>query len=166
MKENYQKSKEQLFDELVSSESGLTNAKAQENIQKYGKNELLEEKPKSPFIIFLEQFKDFLVIILIAASIVSAVLGDWESTIVILVVITMNAVLGTVQTLNAAKSLSSLKKLSAPNAKVMRDGKTVVIPSEEVTVGDVVLLEAGDFICADGRIIETADTPVCPCQKS
>ncbi len=160
MNENYQKTKEQLLSDLKSSKNGLTSQQAKENIKQYGKNELIEEKPKSPFIVFLEQFKDFLVIILIAASIVSAVLGDWESTIVILAVITMNAVLGTIQTLNAAKSLNSLKKLSAPNAKVMRDGKTVVIPSEDVTVGDVVILEAGDFICADGRIIENASLKV------
>ncbi len=160
MNENYQKPKDQLFAELNSSENGLSEQQANENLRKFGKNELLEEKPKSPFIIFLEQFKDFLVLILIAASIVSAVLGDWESTIVILAVITMNAILGTVQTLNAAKSLSSLKKLSAPNAKVVRGGKTIVIPSENVTIGDVVILEAGDYICADGRIIENASLKV------
>ena len=160
MNENYQKSKEQLFKELNSSANGLTATQAKANTEKYGKNELLEEKAKSPIMIFLEQFKDFLVIILIAAAIVSAVLGDIESTIVILAVITMNAILGTVQTLNATKSLNSLKKLSAPTAKVIRDGQTVVLPSEEVTIGDVVLLEAGDFICADGRILENASLKV------
>ena len=160
MSENYQKSKEQLFEELNSTTNGLTDAQAKENTEKYGRNELLEEKPKSAFMIFLEQFKDFLVIILICAAIVSAVLGDIESTVVILAVITLNAVLGTVQTINAAKSLSSLKKLSAPTAKVMRNGSTIVIPSEEVTIGDVVVLEAGDFICADGRIIENASLKV------
>ena len=160
MSENYQKSKEQLFEELNSTTNGLTDAQAKENTEKYGRNELLEEKPKSAFMIFLEQFKDFLVIILICAAIVSAVLGDIESTVVILAVITLNAVLGTVQTINAAKSLSSLKKLSAPTAKVMRNGSTIVIPSEEVTIGDVVVLEAGDFICADGRILENASLKV------
>ncbi len=160
MSENYQKSKEQLYKELNSSANGLTGSQAKANTEKYGKNELLEEKQKSALMIFLEQFKDFLVIILIAAAIVSAVLGDIESTIVILAVITMNAILGTVQTLNATKSLNSLKKLSAPNAKVIRDGQTVVLPSEEVTIGDVVVLEAGDFICADGRILENASLKV------
>ncbi len=160
MSENYQKPKEQLCKELNSTENGLTTAQAKANTEKYGKNELLEEKPKSAFMIFLEQFKDFLVIILICAAIISAVLGDIESTIVILAVITMNAILGTVQTINATKSLDSLKKLSAPNAKVIRDGNTIVIPSEEVTIGDVVVLEAGDFICADGRILENASLKV------
>ena len=160
MSENYQKTKEQLFSELGSSANGLTDSQAKANTEKYGKNELIEDKQKSALMIFLEQFKDFLVIILIAAAIVSAVLGDIESTIVILAVITMNAILGTVQTLNATKSLNSLKKLSAPNAKVIRNGQTVVLPSEEVTIGDVVVLEAGDFICADGRILENASLKV------
>lgn len=160
MSENYQKSKEQLFKELNSTSNGLTDSQAKANTEKYGKNELLEEKPKSAFMIFLEQFKDFLVIILIFAAIISAVLGDIESTIVILAVITMNAILGTVQTIKATKSLNSLKKLSAPTAKVIRNGNTIAIPSEEVTIGDVVVLEAGDFICADGRILENASLKV------
>ena len=146
MKENYQKSKATLLAELSSSETGLSSAQANKNQEKYGKNELIEEKSKSIFMIFLEQFKDFLVIILIAAAVVSAILGDVESTVVIIAVITLNAILGTVQTVKAAKSLNSLKKLSAPSAKVLRDGNTVIIPSEQVTIGDIVLLEAGDYI--------------------
>ena len=106
--------------------------------------------------IFLEQFADFLVIILILAAAVSAMLGDVESTAVILAVITMNAILGTVQTVKAAASLDSLKQMSAPTAKVVRDGQTVQIPGREVVVGDVVVLEAGDSVCADGRLLECA----------
>lgn len=160
MKKNYQKSKETLLAELNSSENGLSSIQAKIHQEKYGKNELIEEKSKSIFMIFLEQFKDFLVIILIAAAIVSAILGDIESTVVIFAVITLNAVLGTIQTVKAVKSLNSLKELSAPNAKVLRDGTTVMIPSDQVTVGDIVLLEAGDFICADGRIIENASLKI------
>ena len=160
MKENYQKPKETIFNELESSEKGLTSQTVIKNQQKFGKNEIAEEKPKSTLMIFLEQFKDFLVIILIISAVVSAVLGDIESTAVILAVITLNAILGTVQTIKATKSLASLKKLSAPNAKVIRDGNPVIIPSDEVTVGDVVILEAGDYICADGRIIENASLKV------
>ncbi len=156
----YMKTKDQVFSELGTSAAGLNSSQAKANAEKYGRNELLAEKPKSVIMIFLEQFKDFLVIILIAAAIVSAVLGDIESTVVILAVITMNAILGTVQTVNATKSLDSLKKLSAPNAKVIRDNQPIVLPSSEVTVGDVVLLEAGDYICADGRIIENASLKV------
>lgn len=160
MKENYQKSREALFAELQSSENGLNTQTVAQNQQKYGRNEIAEEKPKSIFLIFLEQFRDFLVIILIISAIISAVLGDVESTAVILSVITLNAILGTVQTVKASESLASLKKLSAPNAKVIRDGNPILIPSSEVTVGDIVILEAGDYICADGRIIENASLKV------
>ncbi len=111
---------------------------------------------KSTPRIFAEQFADFLVIILILAAIVSAILGDVESTVVILAVITMNAILGTVQTVKASASLDSLKRMSAPTAKVLRDGKVLQIPGREVTVGDVVSLEAGDSVCADGRLLECA----------
>ena len=106
--------------------------------------------------MFLEQFRDFLVVILILAAAVSAFLGDGESAIVILAVITMNAVLGTVQTVKAAASLDSLKRMSASTAKVERDGHVVQIPGREVVPGDVVVLEAGDSVCADGRLLECA----------
>ena len=152
----YTQKPEDLFFEFCSGEKGLSDSQVQENRQKYGENKLAEKKKKSGFMIFLEQFKDFLVIILIIAAIISAITGDIESTIVILVVITMNAILGTVQTLKAEKSLDNLKKLSAPNAKVLRNGQSVVIPSDEIVVGDILLLEAGDQIPADGRLIECA----------
>ena len=111
-------------------------------------------------MIFLEQYKDFLVIILIIAALISGFLGDIESAIVILIVITINAILGTVQTVKAEQSLNSLKELSSPSAKVLRDGKIIEIPSKEVTIGDEVHLEAGDYIPADGRIIENASMKV------
>ncbi|MFQ7473294.1 MAG: cation-translocating P-type ATPase, partial [Anaerovoracaceae bacterium] len=125
-------------------------------MQKYGPNELAEGKKKSVVQIFFEQFKDFLVIILIIAAIISGILGDFESTAVILIVITINAVLGTVQTVKAEQSLDSLKKMSAPEAKVLRNGQFIKIPASKVTVGDIVSLEAGDFVPADGRITENA----------
>ena len=120
----------------------------------------MEEKKKSVGMIFLEQYKDFLVIILIISAIISGFLGDAESAIVILIVITINAILGTVQTVKAEKSLNSLKKLSGPEAKVERDGIVTQIPSREVTVGDIVILEAGDQVPADGRIIEQASLKI------
>lgn len=134
----------------------LTQKQAEANLEKYGFNELTEGKRKSAFQIFIEQFKDFLVIILIAAAAVSAVLGELESAIVIAVVITINAVLGTVQTIKAENSLAGLKQLSAPHAKVIRDGSLMQIPAREVTVGDEVVIEAGDMIAADGIIISCA----------
>ena len=124
----------------------LTNEQAKESLKKYGPNELEEGKKKSVFQIFLEQFKDFLVIILIISAVISGFLGDVESAIVIFVVITMNAILGTVQTVKAEQSLNSLKQLSAPDAKVVRDGQLMQVPAREVTVGDEVIVEAGDLI--------------------
>lgn len=156
----YKLSKEQLYEKLCTTENGLSKTAAKENQVKFGKNEIIEEKPKSVVRIFLEQFKDFLVLVLIAAAVVSAILGDVESTIVILAVIIVNAVLGTIQTIKATNSLNSLKALSSPNAKVLRDNKVVVVPSNEVTIGDIVLLEAGDYVCADGRIIENASLKI------
>lgn len=138
----------------------LTSEQAGRNQQKYGYNELLEGKKKSIPQIFLEQFRDFLVIILIFAAIISGFLGDAESAAVIFVVIIINAVLGTVQTVKAEQSLSSLKQLSAPEAKVVRDGMMIQIPSREVTIGDEVVVEAGDCIPADGKLLSVASLKV------
>lgn len=160
MNERYLQEPEQLYSEFDSSEGGLTSEQAAKNIEKYGSNKLAEGKKKSPLMIFLEQYKDFMVIILIISAAISAFMGDWESFIVIVAVITMNAVLGTVQTLKAEQSLANLKKLSSPNAKVLRNGEAIVIPSDEVAVGDVALIEAGDQIPADGRITECASIQV------
>ncbi|WP_027294738.1 cation-translocating P-type ATPase [Robinsoniella sp. KNHs210] len=160
MKNYYTLSKEEVMEQVNGSSEYLTTDAAIANQNKYGKNVLVEGKKKSTLQIFLEQFKDFLVIILIVAAVVSGFLGDIESTIVILVVITINAILGTVQTLKAEQSLDSLKTLSAPSAKVMRDGIVHEIPSAEVTIGDLVVLEAGNYIPADGRIIENASLKI------
>lgn len=138
----------------------LTSEQARANQEKYGFNELVEGKNKSVLQIFLEQFKDFLVMILILAAVVSGFLGDAESAAVILVVITINAILGTVQTVKAEQSLNSLKQLSAPEAKVVRDGQRIQIPSREVTVGDEVIVEAGDCVPADGKILSLASLKV------
>ena len=152
----WEKSRVELLRDLDCTDAGLTSEEAARRQAKYGPNELEAGKKKSVFRIFLEQFADFLVIILIIAAIISAIVDDVESTIVILVVITLNAILGTAQTLKAESSLDSLKEMSAPHAKVLRDGQFIQIPGKEVTVGDVVLLEAGDSVCADGRLLECA----------
>ena len=160
MQQYYQMSGEEVFKKINGSTEPLTEEEIKEHQEKYGPNELVEGKKKTTFQIFLEQYKDFLVIILIIAAVVSGFLGDVESTIVILVVITMNAILGTVQTVKAEQSLASLKKLSGPEAKVLRGGNVVQIPSSEVTVGDIVMLDAGDYIPADGRLLECASLKV------
>ena len=156
MKEWYHQTQEELCKELETCSEGLSSEAAAKHLEKYGKNAIAEARKKPVWLIFLEQFRDLLVIILIIAALISAFTGDPESFIVIIAVITMNAILGTVQTVKAERSLSDLKKLSSPTAKVLRDGKTTVLASEDITVGDVVLLEAGDRIPADGRLIECA----------
>ena len=156
MADRYKQSPEELYYEFSSSATGLTSAQVSENIEKYGRNEIAQGKKKSAVQIFLSQFADFLVIILIIAALISAITGDMESFFVIIAVITMNAILGTVQTLKAEKSLDNLKKLNSPSAKVLRGGEKMIVPSEEVAVGDIVLIEAGDCVPADGRLIECA----------
>lgn len=160
MKAFYNKAAAEVRKEINGTLKPLSNEQVKKNQEKYGLNELVEAKAKSIPIIFLEQFKDFLVIILIFAALISGFLGDLESALVILIVITINAVLGTVQTVKAEQSLNSLKELSSPNAKVLRDGKVIEVSSKEVTIGDEVYLEAGDYIPADGRIIENASMKV------
>ena len=160
MKQYYQLSGEETIMQVNGSLEPLTEEQVLEHQEKYGPNELVEGKKKTTLQIFLEQYKDFLVIILIIAAVASGFMGDVESAIVILIVITMNAILGTVQTIKAEQSLASLKKLSGPEAKVLRCGNVVQIPSSEVTVGDIVMLDAGDYIPADGRLTECASLKV------
>ncbi|MEG1992378.1 MAG: cation-translocating P-type ATPase [Acetivibrio sp.] len=157
---SYQTKKEDLLEELSTSSQGLSSQEAAARNERYGLNSLKDKKKKPVLLIFLEQYKDFLVIILIVAAIISAFLGDFESSLVIFLVITLNAILGTVQNVKAEQSLNSLKSLTAPMAKVLRNGDAITIPSKEVTLGDIVILEAGDSICADGRIIENAGLQV------
>ena len=152
----WEQSRVELFQKLDCRETGLSQEDAADRLAKYGANELHAGKQKSVLQIFLGQFTDFLVLILILAAVISACMGDVESMIVILAVITMNAILGTVQTVKASASLDSLKQMSAPTAKVLRDGQIVQIPGREVVPGDVVILEAGDSVCADGRLLECA----------
>lgn len=159
-KKYYQMPQDAVRQEVNQGMEPLTASQVEERQRKFGPNELVEGEKKSTLRIFLEQFSDFLVIILIISAIISLFLGEAESAIVILVVITMNAILGTVQTVKAEQSLNSLKKLSAPMAKVLRNGVVTEIPSREVTIGDEVHLEAGDYIPADGRILENASMKV------
>ena len=155
MKAYYRESKEELIKELgANEEQGLTNKAAQEKLAQVGPNALVEGKKKSVLEVFLEQFKDLMVIILIVAAVISAFTGNLESTAVIIVVLILNAILGTVQHVKAEKSLEALKSLSAPAAKVLRDGKKQEIAAKDVVPGDILLLEAGDLVTADGRILD------------
>ncbi|WP_342574606.1 cation-translocating P-type ATPase [Solibacillus sp. FSL K6-1781] len=153
--EYYQASVQEVMKKLDVTQYGLNDYEVRGRQKKYGYNELKEGKQKNIFQVFLEQFQDFLVLILIVAAIVSIFLGDMDSSIVILVVIILNAILGTVQHARAEKSLNSLKEMSAPVSKVKRNGEILEIPSRNVIVGDLLILEAGDSISADGRVVES-----------
>ena len=153
MKPWYQMSKAEVFEKLGVTSEGLSKEKAKELLETNGENVLQEGKKKTVLQVFLSQFADLLVIILIVAAIISLISGNIESTIVIFAVIVMNALLGTAQHIKAEKSLESLKSLASPTAKVIRDGVKIEIPSKNVVEGDIVVLEAGDLVVADGRIL-------------
>lgn len=154
MKQYYLQTKDEVLKEFKTGSGGLSTKQAEENLAKYGKNALVEGKKKTAFQVFLEQFKDLMVIILIIAAVISAFTGDLESTLVIIAVLILNAILGTVQHVKAEKSLESLKSLSSPSAKVLRNGEKIEIDSKDVVPGDIMLLEAGDMVTADGRILD------------
>ena len=146
----------------LDEENGLSNEQVNENRQKYGTNELQTKKKKSTFVKFLEQFKDFMIIVLIIAAIISGVVGYIEGegitdSIIILIVVILNDVIGVIQENKAEKSLEALQKLSAHVSKVIRNGKMEVIPAKELVPGDIVVLDTGDYVPADLRIIEAVN---------
>ena len=159
----YNKSKAEVFEEFnIKENEGLSEKQVQENRQKYGANELTVQKKKSLLIKFLEQFKDFMIIVLIIAAIVSGIVGYLEEgkitdSIIILVVVVVNAIIGVAQESKAEKSLEALQKLSSHSAKVIRNGQMDVIASRELVPGDIVVLDTGDFVPADLRIIEAVN---------
>ena len=151
----YSRPPQEVLDALECGRNGLAPQEAQRRLAEHGPNQLQEGKRKSVAALFLEQFQDLLVVILLAAAVISALTGNVESTIVIFAVLILNAILGTVQYLKAEKSLESLKAMSSPTAKVLRGGVRVEVPSAEVVPGDIVVLEAGDLVVADARIVES-----------
>ena len=151
----YQKDSVQVLNDLDSNLTGLTQEEVTSRLKNYGRN-VLKEKPKTPtWKLFLESFKDPLVIILLVAAMTQVFLGDTVESLIIFAVLGINAVLGVVQTKKADSSLDSLKKLSVPEAKVIRNNEKLTISSQELVPGDIVLLEAGDYVPADGRVIES-----------
>lgn len=164
MKENwFSKSADAVKNELETDfKNGLTNEQVNEKQTKYGLNELKAKKKKSLFQKFAEQFKDFTIIVLIIAAIVSGIVGVSEGegitdTIIILIVVVLNAIIGVAQESKAEKSLEALQKLSDHASKVIRNGKLDVIASKLLVPGDIVVLETGDYIPADLRIIEAVN---------
>ena len=150
----YRKTPQQALEAQKAAPAGLSGEEVRRRTGQYGPNKLSEGKQKSVSQIFFEQFKDLLVVILLIAAVISALSENVESTIVIFAVLVLNAILGTAQYVKAEKSLESLKAMSAPSAKVLRGGVRLEIPSADVVPGDIVLLEAGDMVVADGRILE------------
>lgn len=143
-----------ILEELGSSLNGLSLKDAGSRVEKYGPNELEEKRRKTPVIIFLGQFSDFMILVLIAAAVISGFIGDISDTIAIIVIVILNAVIGFVQEYRAEKAITALKRMSAPSANVMRDGVPVTIPASAIVPGDIVILEAGAVVPADMRLVE------------
>lgn len=145
---------------------GLTDRQVEEKRKKYGLNQLEEQRKKPLIVRFLEQFKDFMIIILLIASVISAIVakidgtGDYFDSIIIIAIVVFNAIMGLIQEAKAEKSLEALKKMSAPTCKVRRNGKIVTIDGEEVVPGDIVLLEAGNYVPADCRLISSSNLKI------
>ena len=163
--ENHSRDKQELLDSLgVDPSKGLSAAEAQKRLAEVGENKLAEKKKKSLFVRFLEQFKDVMIIILIVAAIISLVVAcfgedpmEFIEPALIFFIVIMNAVIGVLQENKAEKALEALKNMSAPHAKVIRDGKEAIISSTEVVPGDIIKLEAGDFVPADARLVDSAN---------
>ena len=150
----------------TNSVNGLTKDEAEERIKKYGENKLTEKKKESILVKFLKQFNDFMIIILIIAAAISAVMSyvegsnDYLDSVIIIFIVVLNAIMGVIQEAKAEKSLDALKKMSAPTAKVKRDGIIQTIPSEEVVPGDLIIIETGSYIPADARIVKSYNLKV------
>ena len=151
--EFYNKSKEEVLIKIKSSQQGLTSQEAKERLEKYGYNELKGHEREPLWKLFLETFKDPMAIVLLLVVVVQIFLGKFVDSAIIFVVLLVNSLISVVQTRKAESSLDSLKKISAPSAKVLRDGEKITIEARELVVGDIVFLDAGDFVPADGRII-------------
>lgn len=156
----HQKTVEDVISELKSSLDGISADEAQKRLLEYGLNELKEKKKKTPFMMFLDQFKDFMILVLIAAAVISGFIGELSDTIAIIVIIVLNAVVGFIQEYRAEKAMAALKKMTAPTATVIRDGIPSNIPALQLVPGDVVILEAGKIVPADMRVIEAAQLKV------
>jgi len=141
-------------EKLQSSDKGLASEEARHRFEHYGPNELIAKRRKSLWMVFLDQFKNFMILVLIAAAIVAGVIGEPVDSIAIAVIVILNAVLGFVQEYRAEKALAALKKLAAPSATVIRDGQTESVPAEQLVPGDLVILEAGNVVPADIRLME------------
>lgn len=161
MKDFYRLSGEQVCRELgVDPQKGLSTEEAKKRLEQYGPNQLEEKKKRTVLQMFLSQFTDFLIIILLAAAAISIIVGEAVDAILIMIIVVLNATLSTIQESKAEKSLQLLKKMAAPVARVLRDGVVQTVPSREIVPGDVIILEAGNYVPADGRLIESVNLSV------
>ena len=160
MENMYQFEKKEAIRRLNSREEGLSSVEVRERLVKFGKNELSEKNKRSPWKILLTQLSSVMIIILIAAAVITAFIGEVRDTIVILAIVALNTILGFSQEYRAEKAMAALKKLSVPKVKVRREGKTVEISAVEVVPGDIVILEAGNIVPADMRLIETSNLKI------
>jgi len=156
----YQKESGEVVSELGSSVNGLSAQKAQDRLKKYGPNELEEKKKRTAFMMLMDQFTDFMIIVLMAAAVVAGVAGKPTDAVAIIAIVILNAIIGFVQEYRADKAMVALKKMAASASTVLRDGRPAGIPSSEIVPGDIVLLEAGQVIPADMRLVETANLKV------
>jgi Ca2+-transporting ATPase len=160
MENMYRLEKKEAIWRLNSREEGLSPVEVRERLEKFGRNELSEKNKRSPWKILLTQLSSVMIIILIAAAVITAFIGEVRDTIVILAIVALNTILGFSQEYRAEKAMAALKKLSVPKVKVRREGKTVEISAVEVVPGDIVILEAGNIVPADMRLIETSNLKI------
>jgi Ca2+-transporting ATPase len=145
----------ELFKLIVSSESGLTPEEAKKRLEEYGPNEIADTKKRPPWLLFLNQFRDFMILVLIGAAVISGFLGDLTDTLVIIAIVILNAVVGFVQEYRAGKAMEALRQMAVTNALVVRNNSITTISSSELVPGDVILLEAGNILPADTRLMES-----------
>ncbi len=156
----HQKEIREVIEGLKTSPQGITSEEARKRLQEYGSNELQEKKKKTLLMVFLDQFRDFMILVLMAAAIVSGFIGDFTDTIAIMAIVVLNAIIGFIQEYKAEKAMAALKKMAAPTATVIRSGIPATIDASEIVPGDIVLLEAGRIVPADMRLIETVQLKV------
>ena len=137
----HQKDIKEVFELLKSSENGLPSEDVAKRLHEYGPNELIEIKKKTPFMMFLDQFKDFMIMVLIAAAVVSGIIGEMVDTVAIIIIVILNAIIGFVQEYRAEKAMMALKEMAAPTALALRDNQVITIPASELVPGDLVMLE-------------------------
>ncbi|RJQ50669.1 MAG: cation-translocating P-type ATPase [Nitrospiraceae bacterium] len=152
----HQKGIKDVIDELGTSAEGLSSGEASKRLLEYGPNELKGKKRKTPLMMFLDQFRDFMILVLIAAAVISGFIGELSDTIAIVVIVVLNAVIGFIQEYRAEKAMAALKKMAAPSATAIRNGLPETVSAAQLVRGDVVILEAGNIVPADMRLIESA----------